>query len=200
MSIDFEPGRQRYRVRWREAGRQHCRRFCRARRGRGLRRIARAAGAERAARRSGGAGARRRRRLSLRHGGRPALAVRVPPVRRLAHHAPRLRKPERRRRDAPDGDRAGAARRGPRVARDLRGVLDRAARVQAPVRDRRDAAGLRHAGPQAAAAVVRRAAPGGDRRGPRARLARGDGRVGRRRRTQCQDGQQCAHVPVDDAR
>ena len=51
--------------------------------------------AERGRRAARGAGRRPGRRLRVRDRGRHALAVRVPPVRRLADHAPRLHEPRR---------------------------------------------------------------------------------------------------------
>ena len=74
MSIDFEPGRQRYRARWREAGRQRSRRFATRDEAEAfaatLERPAPSAGCS-----SGAAGGRRWRRLRLRRSWRPALAV-----------------------------------------------------------------------------------------------------------------------------
>ena len=124
MSVHFDRVRGRWIVRWRDNGQAAGAEVRRRGGGAGLRggtarRRRRCAerGACRAAR-----GARRRpgRRLRVRDGGRHALAVRVPPVRRLADHPPRVREPRRRRGRAARRGRAGAARRGPCLARDVR--------------------------------------------------------------------------------
>ena len=99
---------------------------------------------------------RRRRRLRLRHRRRHALAVRVPPVRRLADHAPRLPEPR-----APPSPSVGPPSSACAVARCVpRARRSRSSGVarpegEAPVRDGRDAPGLRDPRPQAAAAVAR---------------------------------------------
>jgi hypothetical protein len=199
MSIDFEPERQRYRVRWREAGRQRSRRFVARDEAEDFAAsitipapsVPRVMTASAAPNGDGvyayGTAAGMRWRFVFRQSD-GSLTTRLGFASRSAAVAARRTAIEQVLRGEVRASRETSAEFWEATLEVKRPYVTPGTLQDYATQGRKPST------------VVRRPTAGGDRRGPRAWLARGHGRAGRWRRDQRQDGQQRPHVPVDDAR